>query len=94
VAVTPDGKRAVSGSYDKTLKVWDLESSCVLASFHYDAPASCCAFMDKRRVIAGDLGGHLHVIACGARCHGGLMKTAELRTGSAPAVNASQAGEQ
>jgi uncharacterized protein YegL len=26
VAETPDGKRAVSGSYDRTLKVWDLES--------------------------------------------------------------------
>jgi WD40 repeat protein len=25
-AVTPDGKRAVSASYDKTLKVWDLET--------------------------------------------------------------------
>ena len=26
VAVTPDGKRAVSASWDKTLKVWDLDS--------------------------------------------------------------------
>ena len=26
VAVTPDGRRAVSASNDKTLKVWDLES--------------------------------------------------------------------
>ncbi len=30
VAVTPDGKRAVSAAYDKTLKVWDLESGRAL----------------------------------------------------------------
>ena len=30
VAVTPDGKRAVSASEDKTLKVWDLESGRAL----------------------------------------------------------------
>jgi WD40 repeat protein len=26
VAVTPDGGRAVSASYDDTLRLWDLES--------------------------------------------------------------------
>jgi WD40 repeat protein len=30
VAVTPDGRRAVSASWDKTLKVWDLESGSML----------------------------------------------------------------
>jgi WD40 repeat protein len=32
VAVTPDGKQAVSASYDNTLKVWDLESGGALCS--------------------------------------------------------------
>jgi WD40 repeat protein len=30
VAVTPDGRRAVSASKDPTLKVWDLETGCEL----------------------------------------------------------------
>jgi WD40 repeat protein len=30
VAVTPDGRHAVSGSFDKTLKVWDLQTGEIL----------------------------------------------------------------
>jgi WD40 repeat protein len=30
VAVTPDGRRAVSASEDQTLKVWDLDSGAEL----------------------------------------------------------------
>ena len=30
VALTPDGKRAVSASYDRTLKVWELDSGRLL----------------------------------------------------------------
>ena len=26
VAITPDGRRAVSGSEDRTLRVWDLQT--------------------------------------------------------------------
>ena len=39
VAVTPDGKRAVSASDDKTLKVWDLATGAVLHTLegHSDA---------------------------------------------------------
>tara|TARA_B100000459_G_scaffold21990_1_gene10818 strand:- start:17 stop:184 length:168 start_codon:yes stop_codon:yes gene_type:complete len=29
--VFPDGRRVVSGSYDKTLKVWDVETGKCLA---------------------------------------------------------------
>ena len=32
VAVTPDGARAVSASFDKTLRVWDLATGESLAS--------------------------------------------------------------
>ena len=32
VAVTPDGRRAVSASEDRTLKVWDLEQGALLAT--------------------------------------------------------------
>jgi len=33
-AVTPDGKRVISASADKTLKVWDLETGPYIATFH------------------------------------------------------------
>ncbi|EKD10830.1 hypothetical protein SPLC1_S050380 [Arthrospira platensis C1] len=32
VAIAPDGKRAVSASSDKTLKLWDLERGTELAT--------------------------------------------------------------
>ena len=30
VALTPDGRKAISGSGDKTVRVWDLESGVCL----------------------------------------------------------------
>ena len=30
VAVTPDGSRVVSGSYDTTIKIWSLSSGALL----------------------------------------------------------------
>ena len=32
VALTPDGKRAVSASHDRTLKIWELDSGRLLST--------------------------------------------------------------
>ena len=63
VTVTPDGKRAVSASGDHTLKVWDLETGLLIATFHCDAPARCCAFVDEQRIVAGDGGGRVYILS-------------------------------
>ena len=43
VAITPDGRRAVSASRDKTLWVWDIQSGEELALLTADASATACA---------------------------------------------------
>ena len=63
VAVTADGKRAVSASGDNTLKVWDLDTGLLIVTFHCDAPAHCCAFVDERRIVAGDAGGRVYILS-------------------------------
>ena len=61
--MTPDGQRAVSASEDNTVKVWDLETGEVLATFTCDSAAYCCAFSDALKlIVAGDAGGHLHFL--------------------------------
>jgi len=63
VGVTPDGKRAVSASLDNTLKVWDLDTGLLIATFHCDAPARCCACIDDQRIVAGDAGGRVYILS-------------------------------
>jgi WD40 repeat protein len=53
-AVTPDGRRVVSASDDKTLKIWDLESGRVLATLegHAAQVRACAVTPDGRRVVS------------------------------------------
>jgi WD40 repeat protein len=55
-AVMPDGRRVVSASADRTLKVWDLEAGACL--FTHRANADYCAIAaTATAIIAGDAAG-------------------------------------
>ena len=55
VSVSPDGRRAVSGSDDKTLRVWDLETGQCLRTLegHRDGVSSVSVSPDGRRAVSG-----------------------------------------
>jgi len=55
VAISPDGRRVVSGSRDKTLKVWDVATGKCLATLkgHSNSVCSVAISPDGRRVASG-----------------------------------------
>ena len=57
VAVFADGKRVVSGSYDKTVKIWDAESGEELRTLsgHSSYVMAVAVFADGKRVVSGSL---------------------------------------
>ncbi|GAB1541616.1 hypothetical protein NUACC21_42870 [Scytonema sp. NUACC21] len=61
IAVTPDGRKAISAGYDNTLKVWDLENRQKVTSFIGDSAMFCCAVApDGVTIVAGEASGRLH----------------------------------
>jgi len=63
VDVTPDGKRAISVSQDRTLRVWDMSSTDLIATFSADAALYCCRVApDSTNIVAGDGMGSVHFL--------------------------------
>jgi WD40 repeat protein len=54
VAVTPDGRRAVSASADKTLRLWDLESGRMIRTLegHTDSVIAVAVMAAGRRAVS------------------------------------------
>ena len=51
--ITGDGKRAVSGGFDGTLRVWDLDSSRQLQAIDAGPPVSLGLTSYRKRALSG-----------------------------------------
>ncbi|MGD2177739.1 MAG: hypothetical protein PVG71_07940, partial [Anaerolineae bacterium] len=84
VAVTPDGRHAVSASFDGTLKIWDVERRQMAANLsgHAGGVRAVAVTSDGRWAVSGSDDGTLHVwdIAValgGGQEAGGLVRVLE-----------------
>ncbi len=55
VCVSPDGRSIVSGSFDKTLKVWDVSSGACVRTLqgHTHVVTTVCMSPDGRSIVSG-----------------------------------------
>ena len=55
--------RALSGSRDGTLRLWDLQSGAEIAVFVLGYAVQCCTFWEERnRIVVGDTGGFVKAL--------------------------------
>jgi WD40 repeat protein len=63
LAVTPDGRYALSASEDRTVRLWDLEHGAAVATYTGDLPFRRCALSaDARHAVAIDVLGRAHLL--------------------------------
>ena len=63
VAVTPDGRRAISASWDRTLKVWDLQTGQELATVALESALHCVDVApDGVTIVTGDGAGNVYCL--------------------------------
>ena len=69
VAIAPDGRTALSGSSDKTLKLWDLASGKELRTFtgHSGRVTSVAIAPDGRTALSGSCGQDAEALGPGQR---------------------------
>src|SRR5262249_5868951 len=88
LAFSPDGGRAVSGSDDRTARIWETATGKELLLHEHEAAVTAVAFSsDGRTVVSGDGGNVTHVweAATGKLLHR-LPSGLEAPRGSRPAV--------
>jgi WD40 repeat protein len=64
VAIASHGKRFISGSRDRTVKLWDLKTQDLLATFRLESEVISCAIApDGRKIVVGDAGGKIYFLS-------------------------------